>query len=121
MQAMFRKEVPIAIEGDGVQLRTCPIGGGMSLAFVTIPGGTDLRPAFKGLPEDLCQCPHWGYVLSGRLKLTTPDGAVVYEAGQAFYLAPGHAPEALEDCEFLDFSPTDEYLAVLDHLKSQGG
>jgi hypothetical protein len=29
----------------------------------------------------------------------TPDGTEIYQAGQSFYCAPGHAPEALEDCE----------------------
>ena len=43
-----------------------------------------------------------------------------YEAGQAFYWAPGHAPEALEDSEYVDFSPTDEFNHVLDHIRRQG-
>ena len=59
-----------------------------------------------GLPDDLCQCPHWGYVLSGRLKLRTKDGEEFFEAGQAFYWSPGHAPMALEDSEYVEFSPT---------------
>jgi predicted enzyme related to lactoylglutathione lyase len=37
------------------------------------------------------------------------DGEEVYEAGQAFYGAPGHAPQALEDSEYVDFSPTKEF------------
>ncbi|MGA5565298.1 hypothetical protein ACPCUV_29585 [Streptomyces platensis] len=45
----------------------------------------------------------------------------IYEAGQAFYWAPGHAPEALEDCEYVDFSPTKEFSEVVDHLKAQMG
>jgi hypothetical protein len=53
----------------------------------------DLRPALVGVPDDLCQCPHWGYVINGRLKMHTRDGEHVYEAGEAFYWAPGHAPE----------------------------
>jgi hypothetical protein len=49
----------------------------------------------------------------------TAKGAEVYEAGQSFYWAPGHAPEALEDCEYVDFSPTEEFNHVLDHIKAQ--
>ena len=41
------------------------------------------------------------------------------KAGQAFYWAPGHAPEALEDVEYVDFSPTEGLNAVLDHIKQQ--
>jgi DNA-binding SARP family transcriptional activator len=39
-----------------------------------------------------CQCPHWGYLLSGRLQMTTPGGTQVFEAGRAVYWAPGHVP-----------------------------
>ncbi|MFI6860864.1 hypothetical protein ACIBKZ_13330 [Streptomyces sp. NPDC050421] len=121
MAATTRKDAPVAIEGDGVELRLQDVGGDMAVAFATFPKGTNLAPALKGLPEDLCQCPHWGYLFKGRLKMQTKHGDEFYEAGQAFYWAPGHAPEALEDCEYLDFSPTREFNEVLDHVKSQMG
>ena len=116
MKAISRAEAPVAIEGGGVELRMQKLGGGMTTAFVRVSKGVDLRPAFAGLPDDLCQCPHWGYLLEGRVKMHTRNGEQVYEAGQAFYWAPGHAPEALEDSEYVDFSPTHEFQAVLDHL-----
>ncbi len=119
MRAITREEAEMAIEGDGVEFRRQPIGGGMSTAFVRLPQGADLRPATAGLPDDLCPCPHWGYMLSGSLRMHLRDGAQDYEAGQAFYWAPGHAPEALSDVEYVDFSPTDELEHVIAHL--QGG
>ncbi len=70
--------------------------------------GIDLRPLLAGLPDDLCQCPHWGYVLKGKVRMHTTTGPMDYEAGQAFYWAPGHAREILEDAEYVDFSPTQE-------------
>jgi hypothetical protein len=48
--------------------------------------------------------------------MKTAEGDQVFEAGDAFYWGPGHAPEALEDCEYVDFSPTAEFEPVLDHL-----
>ena len=120
MKATTKAQAPIAIEGDGVELRVRELGGGMSAGFVSVPKGADLRPALKGLHDDLCQCPHWGYVLKGRVRMHTRNGGDVYEAGQAFYWAPGHAPEALEDSEYVDFSPTDEFNHVLDHIRGQG-
>ena len=116
MTGISRQDAPAAIEGDGVELRAREVGGGMTTAFVRAAKGVDLRPALKGLPEDLCQCPHWGYLLSGRLKMHTGDGAEIYEAGQSFYWGPGHAPEALEDCEYVDFSPSRELAEVIGHL-----
>ncbi len=120
MIAVTRDEVPVTIEDGDLEVRTQELGGGMTTAFFRVPQGTDLRPALKGLPGDLCQCPHWGYLLKGRIRMHTPDGAQEYAAGQAFYWAPGHAPEALEDTEYVDFSPTEEFNPVLDHIKGGG-
>lgn len=58
-------------------------------------------------------------MIKGWLKMVTKDGEEVYEAGQACYWPPGHAPVALEDCEYVD-SPADEFTAVIDHITAQG-
>ena len=121
MTATRRSDAPVAIQGDGVELRTQAVGGDMTAAFVRLPQGTNLAPALVGQPDDLCQCPHWGYLLKGRLKMRTKTGDEIYEAGQAFYWAPGHAPEAVEDCEYVDFSPSKEFDEVIDHVKSHMG
>lgn len=115
MQALRREETPVAIQGEGVELRKQALGT-MSVAFVRGQKGIDLRPALKGLPDDLCQCPHWGYVLKGKVRMHTKSGYLDYEAGQAFYWAPGHAPELLEDTEYVDFSPSAEFDAVIRHI-----
>jgi hypothetical protein len=120
MTATTRQQTPIAIESDGVELRTQEIGGDMSVAFVHLPAGADLAPALVGLPGDLCPCPHWGYLLAGRMAMRTKDGEQIYEAGQAFYWSSGHAPKALEDTDYVDFSPTDEFAAVIRHITGPG-
>ena len=119
MNAIAREEAQILMEGGGVELRTHEIGGDMTVAFIRVPAGWDLAPMLVGLPDDLCQCPHWGYVLSGRMKLRTKDGDEVYEAGQAFYWSPGHAPMALEDSEYVEFSPTTRLNELIDQVKAQ--
>ena len=118
MRTIEREDVPVAIQDDNVELRVAEAGE-MTVSFVKINKGADLAPALIGLPDDLCQCPHWGYMLKGRVKMKVKDGEQVYEAGQVFYWGPGHAPEALEDSEYVDFSPTEEFNAVIRHL--QGG
>ena len=80
------------------------------------PAGADLRPPRGGCPDDLCPCPHWGYMLKGRVRMHTTDGHQDFVAGEAFYWAPGHAPEALEDTEYVDFSPTHEFQRVINHI-----
>ena len=115
MSVIERSDVPIAIKNDNVELRTPPVGE-LTVGFVDIQKGTDLGPALVGLPGDLCQCPHWGYMLKGRVMMRTKDGEDIYESGQAFSWPPGHAPVALEDSEYVDFSPTDEFAKVIRHL-----
>ena len=43
-----------------------------------------------------------------KVRMHTADGHMDFAAGEAFYWGPGHAPEALEDSEYVDFSPTEE-------------
>jgi hypothetical protein len=118
MEAFTREMMSVAFEGGGVEVRT-EDAGDMTVGVFRLPGGTDLRPLLLGLEGDLCQCPHWGYMLKGTVRMHTPDGPKDYRAGQAFYWAPGHAPEALEDVEYVDFSPAQELKAVLDHVKQR--
>jgi hypothetical protein len=118
MPALTRSEIPLSIEGDGVEFRM-QTWGDMALAWVRLPKGTDLRPLLRGLPEDRCQCPHWGVVLGGKLAMHTENGVDTYSAGDAFYWPPGHAPEALEDCEYVDVSPALELTAVLAHVRKR--
>src|SRR5215216_2904914 len=40
--------------------------------FVTFHPDMDQTPLLKGLPDDRCQCPHWGYVLEGSLTYHVP-------------------------------------------------
>ncbi|MEW6473782.1 MAG: hypothetical protein AB1679_16140 [Actinomycetota bacterium] len=118
MQRLTPEETPVVIKNEAAEVRVAPVGE-LSVSFIRLAKGTDLGPALVGLPGDLCQCPHWGYMLEGRLKMRTADGDQIYSAGDAFYWGPGHAPEALEDCSYVDFSPTEAFAEVLRHI--QGG
>jgi hypothetical protein len=81
---------------------------GYTVNFTTLHQEEDLAPLLKGLPDDRCQCPHWGYVFKGTLTWRFADHEEVYEAGDAYYAPPGHIPVASAGSEFLSFSPTDE-------------
>ncbi|MEX2556464.1 MAG: hypothetical protein WEB06_12655 [Actinomycetota bacterium] len=118
MRTIIKEDIPVVIKDDNVELRIDDIGG-MTVGFVQLKAGTDLSGATVGLPDDLCPCPHWGRMLKGRLKMKTIDGDKFFEAGDVFYWGPGHAPIALEDCEYVDFSPTKEFAAVIRHLKGE--
>jgi hypothetical protein len=67
----------------------------------------DARPLLKGLPDDRCQCPHWGYVIKGKMTMQYPDREESYEAGESFYCPGGHAPIKHEPgTQIVQFSPT---------------
>jgi len=85
---------------------------GYTVNFVTFRQDVDATPLLKGLPDDKCSCPHWGYVLKGRLTYRFADREEVFEAGDAFYLPPGHVPVAEAGSELVQFSPTAELGAV---------
>jgi hypothetical protein len=85
---------------------------GYTVNFVSLRQDMDLAPLLKGLPNDSCQCPHWGYVFKGRLTWRFADHEEVFEAGDAFYVPPGHAPVAEAGSEFVQFSPRDELRTV---------
>ncbi|MFG2791029.1 hypothetical protein [Streptomyces sp. NPDC048419] len=77
--------------------------------FLTFRENVDHSALLKGLPDDRCQCPHWGYVFTGRLVFRYADREETYEAGDAFYAPPGHVPVHTEPgTEYLQFSPADE-------------
>ena len=84
---------------------------GYTVNFVSIRQDHDLAPMLSGLPGGRCPCPHWGYVLKGRMIVRYADHEEVCEAGDAFYLPPGHAP-AEAGTEFIQISPTDQLQEV---------
>ena len=92
--------------------------GEYTIDFLTAKADLDGAPLLKGLPGDLCQCPHWGYVLSGRITFVYPDRQESSTAGDAFYAPPGHSPFWGAGSEFVNISPTDEVRVVSDHLKN---
>jgi quercetin dioxygenase-like cupin family protein len=51
-------------------------------------------------------------VLKGSLTYRFADHEEVFEAGDAFYLPPGHVPLADAGSELVQFSPSEELRAV---------
>jgi hypothetical protein len=82
---------------------------GYTVNFVEFRQDIDATPLLKGLPDDRCQCPHWGYVVKGKMTMRFPDHEEVYQAGEAYYAPPGHRPVRHEPgTEIVQFSPTDD-------------
>src|SRR2546423_9462104 len=81
---------------------------GYGVSFTTFNEDIDATPLMKGLPDNQCQCPHWGYVIAGQVTFRFGERDEVYEAGDAFYTPAGHIPVKHQPgTEFVMFSPAD--------------
>jgi hypothetical protein len=87
---------------------------GYTVGFETYSEDANMAPLFKGLPDDRCQCPHWGVVLKGKLIYHYADGDDVVTAGEAYFAGPGHTPEIFAGTEVVEFSPTPELQQTID-------
>lgn len=98
--------------------------GGYTVGFESFREDADATPLFRGLPDDRCQSPHWGYVARGRVTFRFAEHEEVYEAGDAYYAPPGHVPVIEAGTDLVEFSPTAEYertmTVVGQNLAAQG-
>lgn len=114
-------EVKMEIPGAVIRQRT-DFGdatglGKISGEYFSLAAGVDTTPLFQGLEGNSCQCPHWGYVLRGRL--TTTDAGGIQEtvnANDLFYWPPGHNVRVDADAEIIMFSPQREHSHVIEHM-----
>ncbi len=97
---------------------------GYTVGFEAYTADADLAPYFKGLPDDRCQSPHWGYVIRGKLIYHYASGDDVITAGEAYFAKPGHTPEIFAGTELVEFSPTAELAktmgVVMKNMEGQG-
>ena len=83
------EEIPLEMQVDGIETRGVAWGEQL-MRHIDLPAGVDFTPLFKGLPGDMCQCPHWGIVLTGSISLRYADGSEeVTRAGEAYYWPGG--------------------------------
>ena len=83
----------------------------------TLSAGVDTTDLFEGLEGDLCQCPHWGFVLGGQLTATDAHGVQeTVNANDLFYWPPGHNVKVHADAEIVMFSPQREHSHVINHM-----
>lgn len=88
--------------------------------YFSLAAGVDTTPLFQGLDGNACQCPHWGYVLSGRITTTDAHGGrETVAANDLFYWPPGHNVLVEADAEIVMFSPQHEHTHVIDHMRAK--
>lgn len=106
-----KDEAPILLDEPEVTGRYVELDG-YTVSFESFHTDTDPAPLFRGLPDDRCQSPHWGVVLSGRLDVRYADHEETFTEGDAYYIAPGHLPRVHAGTEVIEFSPTEALQAT---------
>lgn len=112
-----KENIPITMQGPGTKMCVQEGFGGMTVGFNELPKGTDFTPLLKGLNNDSCHCPHWGYVLEGAMKVIYDDGnEELITKGDVYYLSAGHTAIVEENIKLIDFNPAHEFKEVMDHV-----
>lgn len=120
---IFKDDIPAKIDVPGAVARVVRnFGNATGLGalggeYFSLAAGTDIAPLLKGLKDDACHAPHWGYMIRGDLVVTYTDGQVDRcKEGDLFYWPPGHSVRVVSDSDVILFSPQSEHGQVMDHM-----
>ena len=112
--------IPGAIARQALDFGDASGYGKIAGEYFSMAAGVDIAPLLKGLENDLCQSPHWGYLLEGEVTVTYTNGdEETINGGDLFYWPPGHTIRIGADAELILFSPQHEHCTVVNHLKGQ--
>ena len=106
MPSANKMTTPVSVDLPVIQGRYADLDG-YTVAFESYPEDVDPAPLFAGLPDDRCQCPHWGVVQSGQVTFRWTDHDETYGAGDAYYAPPGHLPLITAGTSLVEFSPSE--------------
>ncbi len=123
-----KNDVPIKVNAPGAVARQITDFGDatgygkMGGEYFTMDAGADIAPLLQGLEDDLCQSPHWGYLVKGKLTVSYKNGETEdVNSGDLFFWPPGHTVKVGKDAEIVLFSPQHEHTQVLEHINSKLG
>lgn len=110
-------DVPGAVARQAAGFGDATGVGTMAGEYFSLGAGTDIAPLLKGLKDDACQAPHWGYMISGEVTVSYTDGSSeTCLENDLFYWPPGHSVRVGKDSEIILFSPQHEHTTVMDHM-----
>lgn len=110
-----KADLPKTLEMEGSTIREAEWGE-THIEYGSFAKEFDVTPFLKGLPNDRCQCPHWGYLMKGNIKLITKDGKETLKAGDIYYMPPGHTAVIGAGAEYVEFSPKDKYKLTMEAM-----
>lgn len=107
-----KASAPVGVDIPEMEGRYVDLDG-YTVGFETYKADVDPAAFFRGLPDDRCQCPHWGVVLNGSITFSYADHDETYVAGDAYHAPPGHLPVISDGTEVVEFSPTEALNATM--------
>jgi hypothetical protein len=119
------KEASTSTESmDGYEGHFTEIGD-MTVAYEKYTADADLAGLFTGLPGDMCQAAHYGYVITGKVGFRYADGTVdEITTGESYVATPGHTPILYAGTEVVEFTNTEQLnetmAAVMKNMQAQG-
>ena len=91
--------------------------GEISGEYFSLSEGVDTTPLFIGLEGNMCQSPHWGYVIKGELTTTDAKGTQeTVNTNDLFFWPAGHNVKVNKDAEIIMFSPQHIHSEVINHM-----
>ena len=113
----IKMEIPGAVIRQKTDFGDATGLGKISGEYFSLSAGVDTTPLFMGLEGNLCQCPHWGFLLSGQITTTDAEGLQeIVNANDLFYWPAGHNVLVNADAEIVMFSPQQEHSHVINHM-----
>jgi hypothetical protein len=84
--------------------------GDMEVGFTSLPFTIDCTETYKesGLAGGVCGCPHYGYVIKGKIRCVYPGTEMkddVAEEGEVYYFPSGHVLIYEEPTDAVEFNP----------------
>jgi hypothetical protein len=107
MPNISRETASEVIKLEGLEVHLENLDGGYTVCFESHTEDADLAPLLRGMPDDRYDFPSWGYVLRGSLQVRFADHVETFQAGDAYYVPPGHVPVHRAGSEIVEFSPTE--------------
>jgi hypothetical protein len=86
----------------------------------TVSGPLDCTELYAGLPGGVCPCPHYGYMISGKLRCVYPGSdwpEEVAVGGDAYFFPAGHVLIYDEPSEVVEFNPADALARLMTHIE----
>ncbi len=108
---------PGAIARQAIDFGDASAYGSLGAEYFSLGAGADIAPLLKGLANDACHAPHWGFIKSGEVVVSYTDGREeTCKGDDLFYWPPGHSVRVIADAEVIMFSPQVEHGQVIDHM-----